>query len=227
MTDHQLVPSRRRAVLAGAGAATLLALSGCATMRRNAIANAVRKLLRESVQRAIAKATGPDGTWAQEVRRFDFERRLGRGAGLLGNLLTSPQARERLEDLLYDVADRAIEHAVPILVRTVEQMGIPETRRLVDGGPTAATEFLHSQMGHRLIEEMIPGLAEAVRIGRDPLLGSAVNALTGVDLAGLPEEIAETADRFIWRQIGNEEAAIRADPASTGDADLIEVFGRA
>jgi Protein of unknown function (DUF4197) len=226
MFDHQLPASSRRGLLAGVGATGLLALTGCATIRHNALTSAIRKLLRESAQRAIARLTGPDGVWARQIEHFDLPGRLGRGGALLGELLTSPQTRDQLDDLLNRLAEQATNRAVPHLVYAVEQIGIPNAKKLLEGGPTAATQFLHSQVGQHLIEEMIPGLADAVRIGRDPLLGPALGLLTGVDVAALPEAIAFTVDRVLWNQIGEEEAAIRADPYSTGDAELIEVFGR-
>jgi len=222
--DIAMMP--RRGALGGGLALAMLTLSGCASIRHRALVNAIRKLLRESAHRAIAKLTGPDGLWAREVRRMDLPGLMGRRGAILGNLLTSPRTRDRLDDLLNRLAEQATRRAAPTLAFAVERMGIANARALVEGGPTAASEYLHSQVGQRLVEDMIPGLAEAIRVVRDPLINDLFGALTGIDLEATARALAYEVDRAIWTQLGVEEAAIRSDPYSTGDAELIEVFGR-
>ena len=79
-------------------------------------------------------------------------------------------------------------------------------------------------MGSALINAMIPGLSDALRVSGDPVLGQAIRALSGVDLGSIAQSVANRADNSIWSQIGAEETAIRADPQSTNDPLLIGVF---
>jgi len=76
-----------------------------------------------------------------------------------------------------------------------------------------------------LLDAMVPELGEALRLSRDPLLGQALSALTGVDVAGVADRFGRQIDDAIWGEIGREEAAIRANPESTRDPVLIGVFG--
>ncbi len=225
MADHQFTAATRRALLAGAGATGLLALAGCASIRHNALVGAIRKLLRQSADRALAKLTAPGGFWDSQVARFDLPELFGGRARLLQSLLTSPPFRERLREQLNRLAEQGARRAAPVLAEVVEKIGIDNAKALVAGGPTAATSYLRAQVGAGLINEMIPGLLDALRVARDPLIGQAIALLTGVDLGTVAQAVALKADSAIWYQIGAEEAAIRADPRSTGDAQLIEVFG--
>ena len=80
-------------------------------------------------------------------------------------------------------------------------------------------------MGSSLIEAMVPELGTAMRVAQDPLVGQALAALTGVDIPTVSGRVAGRIDDTIWREIGVEEAAIRADPAATRDPLIIGVFG--
>jgi len=72
---------------------------------------------------------------------------------------------------------------------------------------------------------MVPELGEAIRVASDPLVAELLNAATGTDVGGIARRLAGEVDAAIWDEIGNEEAAIRADPRSTSDPVLIAVFG--
>ena len=107
----------------------------------------------------------------------------------------------------------------------VRVIGIENAVALVRGGPTAATGFLQNQMGTSLIEAMVPELGQAMRFANEPLVAELLAGLTGVDVSGVARSLAGTIDTAIWREMGVEEAAIRADPGATGDPLLIGVFG--
>ena len=69
-------------------------------------------------------------------------------------------------------------------------------------------------MGSGLINAMIPGLTDAIRVAEDPIVGQAMAALTGVDVGAVAQSLAIGADNSIWYQIGAEESAIRASLAA-------------
>lgn len=109
----------------------------------------------------------------------------------------------------------------------VEVIGLANAIELVRGGPTAASTFLRQDMGTALIDAMVPELADAIRLSRDPLMGELLGALAGVDVGGLAMRVSREIDDAVWGEIAREEAAIRADPRSTRDPLLIGVFGLA
>jgi Protein of unknown function (DUF4197) len=51
--------------------------------------------------------------------------------------------------------------------------------------------------------------------------------VSGYDVASLARDVTDGANRGIWRAIGVEETAIRANPQATNDPVLIGVFGLA
>jgi hypothetical protein len=214
----------RRNFLAGSAATGVLLLTGCESLGGFSMVEALRRLLTLSGERAFAKLTAPGGFWDSEVARFDLPVLFTSSGGVLKGLLTSGAFKSQLQRQLNLVAEKGAERAAPVVAEAVRKMSIPDAVGIVRGGPTAATAFLRSQMGPALINAMIPGLSDALRVSGDPILGQAIKSLSGVDLGSVAQAIANRADNSIWYQIGSEESAIRANPQSTNDPLLIGVF---
>ena len=215
----------RRAVLIGGAAGALLALPGCATIHHDLVTRSVRKLMRRSAENAFARLMAPDGFWDSSVARLQLPLLLGQRGGLLADILTSAAFKERLQRAFNAFAAVAARKAAPLVADAVEKIGIDNTKAILAGGPSAATAYLRAQMGDALVRAMVPGLTEAIRLSNEPLLRELIAKLAGVDLAALVRQFAGQVDDAIWRQIGAEEAAIRANPQATRDPDLIELFG--
>ena len=159
------------------------------------------------------------------MAQIGLDRFFGNRGSVLGNILTSTLFKNRMEDVVADIAVDASYRAAPIVADTVRTIGFANAVALIRGGPTAATAFLRQEMGERLILTMLPEIGEAIRIAEDPLMGQLLSGLTGVDVSGLTRNFAAEVDNVIWGEIAREEAAIRADPAATRDPVLIGVFG--
>jgi hypothetical protein len=221
-----IVVPHRRAFLAGSLATVAaLALPGCATTGAFSFTEAIRRLLVLSSERAFLRLTAPGGYWDQQVAQIGLERFVGRRGNVLGNILTSALFKNRLEDVVADIAVDASYRAAPIVADTVRTIGWANAVDLIRGGPTAASAFLRQEMGEQLILAMLPEIGQAMRIAEDPLMGQLLSGLTGVDVQGVAGTFARQVDDVIWGEIGREEAAIRADPAATRDPVLIGVFG--
>jgi hypothetical protein len=225
MLDQSPLP--RRAFLAGSLAAvSALVLPGCATSQTYSLTEAIRRLLVLSSERAFVRMTEPGGFWDQQVAQVGLQRYFGNRGDVLSNILTSALFKSRLEGVVADAAIDASYRAAPVVAEAVRTLGYANTLDLIRGGPTSASAYLRQEMGYRLVEVMVPEISEALRVAQDPLVGQLIAGLTGVDLGGLAGAFANQVDEVIWGEIAREEAAIRADPASTRDPVLIGIFGR-
>jgi hypothetical protein len=218
-------PIARRAFMGGMAATGLLALPGCATVGGFSLTDAVQRLLFLSSERAFARMLQPEGYWDEQVARLGLGQLLGTRGDVLGRILTSPLFKSRLEGAFADIVYEGAERAAPLVTDAVRTIGIRNAIDLVRGGPTAATVFLRGELGTRLVEAMVPELGQAMRVASDPLVGQALAALSGVDVPQVAARVATTIDDTIWREIGAEEAAIRANPRATNDPLIIGVFG--
>jgi hypothetical protein len=216
----------RRAFVAGSLAATAaLALPGCATTGAYSFTEAIRRLLVLSSERAFVRLTAPGGYWDQQVAQVGLDSFFGNRGSVLANILTSALFKSRLEGVVAEMAVDASYRAAPIVADTVRTIGYANAIDLIRGGPTAASAFLRQEMGTALIDAMVPGVGQALRVAQDPLVGQLIAGLTGVDLGGMATTFSREVDDAIWGEIAREEAAIRADPRATRDPVLIGVFG--
>lgn len=216
----------RRAFLGSAAAGgALLVMPGCASSPRFSLTEAIRRMLLLSSERAFARLVEPGGFWDAQVARVGLGSLLGTRGDVLSRILTSALFKDRLEDAFADIAIEGSERAAPLVADAVRVIGFDNALDLVRGGPRAATEFLRGEMGGQLIEAMVPELGRAIELASDPLVGQLIDAATGANISGVAGRLAGNVNEAIWSEIGNEEAAIRADPEATRDPLLIGVFG--
>ncbi|TAD81922.1 MAG: DUF4197 domain-containing protein [Sphingomonadales bacterium] len=223
----ETTPTTRRSLLAGAaGAGALLLLPACASTGGGfSMEEAVRRLLLLAAENAFARLTAPGGYWDDQVAQLGLGSVLGTRGDVLSRILTSALVKDRLEERFASFAIDASFRAAPVVTDAIRMIGFGNAIALVRGGPDAASTFLRGEVGPALVDAVVPELGQAMRLSRDPLVGQALSALTGVDVAGVADRFGRQIDDAIWGEIGREEAAIRANPQSTRDPLLIGVFG--
>ncbi|AKM10139.1 DUF4197 domain-containing protein [Croceicoccus naphthovorans] len=219
------VSSRRRFLgFAGIGAAALT-LPGCASYGGFSFVEAIRRLLTLSSERAFDRLLATNGFYDSQVARLQLDQFLGARGSVLSSILTSGLVKDRLYRGLSDVAVKGAMRAAPAIADTIRVVGISNAIDIVRGGPTAATGFLRQNMGQRLIDVMLPEIGDALDLVSDPVIGTALSALTGTNLQNVVYGLTDAAEETIWTEMGNEESGIRANPGQTNDPLLIGVFG--
>lgn len=221
-----MTTTRRQILLSGAALVTLT-LPGCQSLPAFSLTEAIRRLLTLASQNAFALLLQPGGFYDSSVARIALPDRFGgdRGAGVLSVVLQSRQFRDRLQRQLNRAAEKGAERAAPLVAEAVRNVSIEDAAALVRGGPQAATAFLRGKMGPALLDSMLPGISDGLRVFDDQVISQAVRSVTGFDIAALASDLTRKADDSIWAAIGLEEAGIRADPQKTNDPVLIGVFG--
>lgn len=219
-------PNRRHILLTGAAIATL-ALPGCQSVPGFSLTEAIRRLLTLSSQNAFALLLQPGGFYDSSVARIALPDRFGGngGAGILSAALQSRTFRDRLQRQLNRAAEKGAERAAPLVAAAVRNISIEDAASIVRGGPRAATDFLRGKMGIALVDAMLPGVSDGLRLFDDQIISQAVRSVTGFDVGALAQDITRKTDDAIWAAIGLEESNIRADPQRTNDPLLIGVFG--
>lgn len=227
MTAIVTALSTRRRLLAGAaGGTALLLLPACASMGGGfSMVEAVRRMLLLASENAFARLTAPGGFWDEQVAQLGLANLMGTRGDVLSRILTSALVKDRLEERFAGLAIDASFRAAPVVTEAIQMIGFDNAVALVRGGPDAASTFLRGEVGPALLDAMVPELGEAMRLSRDPVLGQALSALTGVDVSSVADRVGRAVDDAVWTEIAREEAAIRARPEDTRDPLLIGVFG--
>lgn len=217
---------RRQILLASVAAATFT-LPGCQSMPGFSLTEAIRRLLSLASQNAFALLLQPGGFYDSSVARIALPDRMGgaRGSGIISAILQSQSFRDRLQRQLNRSAEKGAERAAPLVADAVRNISIEGAADLVRGGPQAASQFLRGKMGLALLDSMLPGISDGLRLFDDQVIAKAVQSIAGFDMAALAQDITRKADNSIWAAIGLEESNIRANPQATNDPLLIGVFG--
>jgi hypothetical protein len=189
-----------------------------------ASADVARRLLELSTRNAFARLTAPDGFWGSAVARINMPVLFGRSAKGMPGVLRSPKFREQLQHRLNVIAEDGARAAAPQVAEAIRTLTFDNPDALVNGSATGATSYLRTKVGPTLVNAMIPAMDRLLRAADDPIISQAVAALKDVDLADAAHALALGADNAIWFEIGGEEAAIRREPAKTGDQLMIQAF---
>ncbi|MEA3066404.1 MAG: hypothetical protein QOJ27_2865 [Sphingomonadales bacterium] len=207
----------------------LLVLPGCATRLGDMVGleDAVRRLLALSSQRAFARLLADEGFLRDDVARIGLPPQLGgRDVGAaLAIALGTHAVQERLLRVVNEAAGEGARRAAPVVADSIRGMAIVDARAIVRGGPTAATDYLARSIGERLFDAVFPEVGGSLRLAENGVIQRVLLVATGINFAGLQADVARKTAAAIWRTIGREETAIRADPAATGDPVLAGVFG--
>ncbi|HEX2764310.1 MAG TPA: DUF4197 domain-containing protein [Allosphingosinicella sp.] len=218
----------RRALIGAGLLLPALALPGCATRLGDLVnlEGAIRRLLTISSQRAFARLLADEGFFRDDIARIDVPPQLG-GSGVSAALavaLGTRAVQDRLLRLVNDAAEEGARAAAPVVNDSIRNVSITDAARFIRGGPTAATDYLANSMGDRLFDVVFPGVGNALRVLDNGVIQQVLRVATGINFAGLQADVARKASASIYRAMGREEAAIRANPESTHDPLLIGAF---
>lgn len=216
----------RRTLIATAATMPLLSLAACTTGLGGGIslAEAIRRLLTLSSQRAFTLLLAPGGFYESEVARIALPPQFANSRWVLGQILNSSAVRLRVQRLLNDAAGEGARRAAPVVAQAIGALTVADALGVLRGGPTAATSVLERSMGGALITTMFPEVGNALRLANDDLVARSIAAVTGYDVAALARDVTASADRGIWAAMAREEAAIRANPSSANDPLLLAVL---
>ena len=220
--------SRRHAIV-GAAAIPLLALPGCTTLgdlEGFGIENALRRLMTVSSQRAFANLLTENGFFSDDLARVPLPPQLAETGSIVSALLRSAAVQSQLLRVMTRAAAEAAEAAAPVVYDSIRNLTISDAMALARGGPTAATDFLQRAMGTRIVDAMFPDVGNALRLFDSGIVNQVVQAATGINFSGLQQHVTQAAATGIYRAIGREEAAIRANPGSVNDPLIATLFGR-
>ncbi|ASK86935.1 DUF4197 domain-containing protein [Sphingorhabdus sp. SMR4y] len=217
----------RRSVLGFGAAATLLALPGCSSLPGLSLTEAVKRLLTLSAQNAFAELMQPNGFFDSQVARISVPDSLGgsRVTSIATALLRSKPIQDRLLLQVNRAAEKGAELAAPIVADTIRNMSIADAAAIINGGPRAATSLLQRQLGDTLVDRMLPGIGNGLRLFDNEIINLVLAQATNVDFSSISRDVTAKASTAIYRSIGAQEEAIRANPQATNDPLLMAVLG--
>lgn len=190
--------------------------------------------LKEALSRgavaAVAQLGQKDGFFANPALRIPLPANLKKAEKAMRMLGMGKQA-----DDLVVAMNRAAEAAVPeaktLLVGAVKSMSLQDAKGILMGGSTSATDFFRQKTETTLTQRFLPivkSTTDQSRLAQQYNSYAGMAAQFGVGKKGqatVEEYVTQQSLDRLYKVIGEQEQAIRANPMQAGSALLKKVFG--
>ena len=211
------------------GAST--ATAAASALSQTEVADGLREALGQGVTRAVQTLGREDGFLANANVRIPIPEHLTmveQGLRTVGQDAIADQFVSSLNK----AAERAVPEAAQVFAGAISNMTIDDAKAVLNGGDTAATDFLRRTSGAELKQRFLPVVEGAVReVGvtrvYEDLIDKAGPAAAFIkqDMR-LGNYVTEGALDGLFYMIGQEEQKIRADPVARSTDLLKKVFDR-
>ncbi|MDZ7654939.1 MAG: DUF4197 domain-containing protein [Sulfurimicrobium sp.] len=212
-------------------AATPAASGGSVDQLKPAEINSgLKEALTRGSEAAVAQLGKQDGFFGNEALRIPLPSGLQKAEKAMRMMGMGNQADELVLSM-----NRAAEAAVPeaktLLVKSVKEMTLQDAKGILTGGDTAATDFFRRKTETELTRRFGPIVKKTTdRAG----LAQQYNKYAGTAAQfGALDKNQATVEQYVTHQaldrlykvIGEQERALRANPMQAGSALLQKVFG--
>jgi hypothetical protein len=223
---RQELEQRTGAAPSGGGAGSSLSTSEIGSGLKEAL-----RVAADKVTGRLGKADGYNADPSVHIPLPDTLAKVKQGLALAGK----SQMADDLELRLNRAAEAATPKAKQIFWDAVQKMTLDDARAILNGPQDAATQFFKRTMTPDLKTAMRPVVDSTVaQSGAVQSYTSMAGAAQGLPMVGdavkagpsmLTDHVLDYALSGIFKYLGQEEAAIRTNPASRSTDLLKKVFG--
>lgn len=235
-----------RLVIAGLALAATLSLGACAEIsqvlqsggtgtaagsNQSALTRAVKESLELGSTRAADLLSKPGGYQNSSLYRIKLPEPVQPIASRLRQFGLGGQV-DQIEKLMNQGAERAAVEAKGIFVSAVRNMTVTDAMGIVRGTDTAATDYFRQHTEADLRQKYLPIIQSNLRqIGFYNQYQQLLSAYKQLPLANKPDldleqHVLTQSLNALFKQVGEEEQAIRKDPIGRGSSAIAAVFGR-
>ncbi|MEG2155310.1 MAG: DUF4197 domain-containing protein [Burkholderiaceae bacterium] len=221
--------------LRAALAAALLVSTAAAAVSFDQITGAeagggLKAALDQGARTAVASLGQTDGFWSNPKVRIPLPEAIARGKGVLKMMGRGAEVDE-LERGLNRAAEQAVPQAQALLLDAVKTMSVSDAKGILSGGDDSVTQFFKGKTQVELARRFLPVVKTITdRSG----LAQQYNALAGQgaqfglikhEQASVEQYVTQKALDGLYSTIGEQERALRANPAAATSDLAKKVFG--
>lgn len=189
----------------------------------------LKDALSTATRRAILRTGVTDGFWLNRDINIPLPEQLQKAERTL-RALGQGKTVDDFHLSLNRAAEAAVPEAAQVFEMQIRQMTIADARAILDGPPTAATDYFRRTTSDILTQRFRPIVARTTsQVGvtkRYKDLAGRVEALVpGFQMQDIDAYVTDRALSGLFRTIGDEEMRIRRDPAARTSEILKKVFG--
>jgi uncharacterized protein YidB (DUF937 family) len=176
---------------------------------------------------------------------------LSKNGGYSGDELTKilmPEKIQKVADMLKQVgmgsqvdtfvttmnqaAEKAAPQAKEYFMEAIKDMNFDDAKKILNGGDTAATEFLNGKTYDKIYAAFKPTVSSSLdQVGATKAYKDMMQSFTSIPLMSaqsfdLDHYVSEKALKGLFLRVGEEEAKIRTNPTAQVTGLLKQVFGK-
>lgn len=190
--------------------------------------------LKQALEQGASQAVATLGTTDGFLRNERFHISLPKGFKKAEPLLRAMGQGQALDDLdlaMNRAAESAVSEAKPLLVNAVKQMSLQDAKGILSGGEDSVTQYFRGKTLDALTQKFLPMVTKATSRLK---LAEQYNQLASQGVAlGLVKAEDANVERYVttkaldalYLRIGEEEKAIRQNPAQAIGGIAKKVFG--
>ena len=210
-------------------AGSALAL-GLADLSNQDAARGMKGALDQGAASAIAKLGVPGGFLNNPKVKIPLPPALdeiAKGMRMIGR----GKDADELVLAMNQAAEQAVPEAKELLLNAVRTMSLQDAKKILSAGDESVTQFFREKTAVPLAAKFLPNVKQATdRVGLaqkyDRLAGEGAKfGLMKGDAASIEQYVTRKALDGLYLMIGEEERAIRQNPAAAGSAIVSRVFG--
>jgi hypothetical protein len=190
----------------------------------------LRQALSQGANQAVSLLGKKDGFFLNSDVKIPLPPRLAKAEKMMRIAGMGAQADD-LVLAMNRAAEAAVPEAKPLLLDAVKSMSVDDARKILTGGDDSVTQFFKTKTSDSLMLKFLPVVQKYTANAN---LAKKYNkfAGTGVQLGLIRKEdadvdsyVARAALDGVYKIIGQEEKAIRANPAKAVGSLAKKVFG--
>ncbi|MFT3735145.1 MAG: DUF4197 domain-containing protein [Rhodocyclaceae bacterium] len=190
----------------------------------------LKQALEQGAGQAVAMLGAKDGFFANDRFRLPLPDSLQQLEPML-RTFGQGAALDELHLALNRAAETAVSEAKPLLLGAVKSMSVQDAKGILSGGDDSVTQFFRGKTFDALTQKFLPVVSKVVtgqklaerydRIARQ----ASKFGLISQDDAQLDRFVTRRALDALYLRIGDEEKAIRENPAQAAGKLAKKVFG--
>lgn len=216
-------------LLSGVFFSSVFAL-GLSDLTNQDAARGIKGALNQGVTWAIGKLGVPGGFLNNPKVKIPLPPALdevAKGMRLIGR----GKDADELVATMNQAAEQAVPEAKELMINAVKTMSVADAKKILTGGDDSVTQFFRAKTAAPLALKFLPIVKRATdRVGLaqkyDQFAGQGAKlGLVKGDAVNIEQYVTDKALDGLYLMIGEEEHAIRKNPAAATSAIVSEVFG--
>src|SRR5690349_11381882 len=190
----------------------------------------LRQALTQGANQAVSSLGRKDGFFLNKQVKIPLPPKLAKAEKYMRMAGLGKQADD-LVLAMNRAAEAAVPEAKPLLLDAVKSMSIADAKQILTGGDDSVTQFFKAKTSDALIQKFLPVVRKytanvdlAKKYDRVAAEGLQLGLIKKED-ADIESYVARSALDGVYKIIGQEEKAIRANPAAAVGSLARKVFG--